>query len=135
MTNTIHSTKIIRLTGGEYVVRAYGKRDDGTAFKIPSADYFTSDRQDAQQTAQAMVQAPLPPKAKPILTFLIKGKPVKKGARILDFRGDPWTFVQITREPEPGKEGKIVAKSGGTWTQELYPSVFGGVIADPIGAK
>ena len=54
-TQQIRSTKIVRLTGGEYVVRAYGRADDGTVFKIPSADYFTGDRQDARDTAAAMV--------------------------------------------------------------------------------
>lgn len=46
----IASTRIVR-QNGEYIVRAYGQ--DGA--RMPEADYFTNDRDDAQATANLMM--------------------------------------------------------------------------------
>ena len=50
MNATIASTRIVK-TGDEYVVKAYGPNGE----RIPDADYFTSDRADAKETARLMV--------------------------------------------------------------------------------
>lgn len=60
------------------------------------------------------------------------------GETIIDFRGNAWTFEGITREPEPGKGGKILASQPALfidsdrdrWSQELYPSVFNAKIIE-----
>lgn len=41
-------------SAGDWVVRAYGMVD-GEEVRFPNADYYTSDRQDAEQTAKMMV--------------------------------------------------------------------------------
>lgn len=42
---------------GEYIVKAWAKDEDGRLYRYEDADYFTDDRDDAFDTAQAMVQA------------------------------------------------------------------------------
>lgn len=64
--------------------------------------------------------------------FYVADRKVEPGDTILDFRGQPWRFVRITRLPEIGKSGKVfmASQSGknGVYSQEFYPSVFDGVI-------
>lgn len=59
--------------------------------------------------------------------FYIADKKVEPGTKVKDFRGEAWTFVRVSREPEPGKSGKVIA-SRGRWSQEYYPTVFKGEI-------
>jgi hypothetical protein len=47
------STRITK-KDGEYIVKAY----DGNGKRLPSCDYFTTDKGDAEQTARAMVSDP-----------------------------------------------------------------------------
>jgi hypothetical protein len=65
------------------------------------------------------------------MNFYIKGKIVQHGERIKDFRGEKYTFKSVSREPEPGKSGKVLVQHGTgarSWQQEYYPSVFDGEI-------
>lgn len=62
-------------------------------------------------------------------SFYIKGKLVKHGQRIKDFRGDTAVFLRVSRAPEPGKSGKVLVDDGwGSHEHEFYPSVFNGEI-------
>jgi hypothetical protein len=62
----------------------------------------------------------------------------RPGETIIDFRGNAWTFESISREPSPGKGGKIIASQPAMfidsprerWSQELYPSVFDAKITE-----
>src|ERR1044072_1896475 len=59
----------------------------------------------------------------PASMFTVKtkdGTPVNPGDEITDFRGDKWTFGQITRAPEPGKSAKIAVND----QCEFYATVF-----------
>lgn len=55
MSRRIDRVKIVRRDHHEWVVRAY----DENGLRIPNADYYTSDRKDAEQTAERMVPADL----------------------------------------------------------------------------
>ena len=50
--NEVASTRIGRIDGGEWVVRAYN--NEGA--RLPEADYFTDDHQDALDTQKAMAR-------------------------------------------------------------------------------
>ena len=52
-----------------------------------------------------------------------QGKEIRSGESIEDFRGEHSTYLYISRNPEPGKTGKIVVDDG-FGERELYPSVF-----------
>lgn len=64
------------------------------------------------------------------MDFYIGGKRIKPGAIVKSFRNEPWRFERISREPEPGKSGKVYMTSmlDKAWRQELYPHVFDGEI-------
>lgn len=85
-----------------------------------------------QQTHVRTVAAPSQVLADEQPGFYVAGRKVEPGDTILDFRGEPWRFVRITRLPEIGKSGKVfmAAKHGsnGVYSQEFYPSVFDGII-------
>ncbi len=59
--------------------------------------------------------------------FYIGERLVLSGEHAKDFKGERWKFLYITRESEPGKSGKVLMRRG-DWTQEFYPTVFGGEI-------
>lgn len=52
--------------------------------------------------------------------FRPDGTEVQRGDEIRDFRGDPATFVRVSRAPTPSSAGKIEVRGRG----ERYPSVF-----------
>jgi hypothetical protein len=65
------------------------------------------------------------------MNFYVNGKIVQQGERIKDFRGEKYTFMRVSREPEPGKSGKVTVQHGTgarAWQQEYYPTVFNGEI-------
>jgi hypothetical protein len=62
------------------------------------------------------------------MDLYINGKAVKPGQQIKDFRGKNWTFETVSRNPEPGKSGKVLVHPRGRGCIEFYPSVFGGEI-------
>lgn len=53
----------------------------------------------------------------------IKGKEVKRGDTIKDFRGEEWTYIGIEQKPSPGKSGKVKVERNGV-QQVYYPGVF-----------
>ena len=65
------------------------------------------------------------------MNFYIDGKVIEQGASVKDFRGERFKFLRVSREPEPGKSGKVLVQHGTgarSWRQEYYPSVFDGEI-------
>lgn len=61
------------------------------------------------------------------MEFYIAGTKVKAGQVIVDFRGDKARFLYVSRQPEPGKSGKVYVQRKG-YAAENYPSVFNGEI-------
>lgn len=55
------------------------------------------------------------------------GEEIQQGATVPDFRGDPRTFLYVSRLPNDGSEGRIMTEQavGG----EVFPSVLNGRIA------
>lgn len=58
------------------------------------------------------------------------GIPIQPGDDVSSFRGDIYTFVRVTRVPEPGKSGKVLVRNESGSAREFYPSVFDGKIVD-----
>lgn len=58
-----------------------------------------------------------------------EGKPVQPGETLISFRGDPWTYIETLRDPEPGRSAKLLMESqdGSGWQQQLNYNVFPGV--------
>jgi len=58
------------------------------------------------------------------------GTVVKSGEKIIDFRGNDYVFIQISKNPEPPSGGRIeVQVPGSPYNRsEYYPSVFDCVI-------
>jgi hypothetical protein len=50
------------------------------------------------------------------------GDEIQPGTTVEDFRGEPVTFLYVSRLPEPGKSGKVMTdrRPGG----EFYPGVL-----------
>lgn len=51
---------------------------------------------------------------------------VQQGDKIVDFRGETWEFIYVSKLPGGGSSGKIVVTSKRLTgsTREFYPSVF-----------
>ena len=47
------------------------------------------------------------------------GTVVKAGDKITDFRGQEWTFLEVTRQGR-----RVYARKADGWAQELFPTVF-----------
>lgn len=52
---------------------------------------------------------------------------VREGDELMDFRGDKWEFVRISRAPLNGKTAKVVARRNGH-DREFYAQVFNLII-------
>lgn len=64
---------------------------------------------------------------------VVPGVEVKRGDRIRDFRGETWEFQYVSRDPSPGKGGKVVVSVptvNGGGEREFYPSVFNLVLKE-----
>jgi hypothetical protein len=57
------------------------------------------------------------------VTELETGREIQSGDTVTSFRGEPWTFLAVTRGPSFGKSAKVLAAQG-DWQQELYAEVF-----------
>lgn len=54
------------------------------------------------------------------------GKPVKKGDKLVDFRGDEDTVVGWREPQKPSSTGRIfVQEEGVSFMREYFPSVYG----------
>lgn len=53
------------------------------------------------------------------------GHEVVEGSQITDFRGDPATFVQVSRGPEYNGTSKVIVKDPCGNSHEYYERVFG----------
>lgn len=51
------------------------------------------------------------------------GQEVKEGDELVDFRGEKWLYISLTRQ-----DTRVYVKpaDGGTFNREYYPSVFPG---------
>ena len=60
-----------------------------------------------------------------VLVWEATQEEVQEGAPLIDFRGEEWSFICLTRAGR-----RVYAKrqkNGGTWAQEFFPAVFDGV--------
>jgi hypothetical protein len=53
-----------------------------------------------------------------------RGKVVKPGDKIKDFRGDTFTFLEVTRGPEYNGTAKVYVADPKGWKHEYYHHVF-----------
>lgn len=52
------------------------------------------------------------------------GNTVKAGDRIVDFRGNPATFVSVTRGAEYNGTPKVLVRAASGWAREFYATVY-----------
>jgi len=54
------------------------------------------------------------------------GRTVSPGEVILDFRGDPWVFLKVTRGTEYNGTARVLVRSATfhNWEQDYYATVF-----------
>lgn len=66
-------------------------------------------------------------------TTRYQGKALLKGQTIVDFRGDDWQFLEVTRGPSQGRSAKVLVQNG-TDNREFYSHVFPGleVLEEPL---
>jgi hypothetical protein len=64
------------------------------------------------------------------IEFVIGDRVISPGAKIVSFSGTNYTFERVSRRPEPGKTGKVIARDGEGWSRELYPTVFDGKLIE-----
>lgn len=66
------------------------------------------------------------------VSLYVNGRCIQPGERLTSFRGEPATFIRVSRAPEPGKSGKIIVRwpdqDEDSFGSEYYPSVFDGEI-------
>lgn len=54
----------------------------------------------------------------------MKDSTVKRGDTVIDFRGQHWTFVYVSRMPTASTTGRIVVTDEYGREREFYPAVF-----------
>ena len=53
----------------------------------------------------------------------LQGNNPERGDKLTDFRGNEWTFLEVTRPKTPGRSAKVLVQDD-LGTREFYSTVF-----------
>jgi hypothetical protein len=74
-------------------------------------------------------------KGRPVeFMFMNEDRIIQDGDEVISFRGETWTFIRVSRNPNGSSTGRVEVKSSDparnmtSGTREFYPSVFNGTI-------